>query len=457
MKKKIFIIIAIISFIAISLSVFFVYTNRVPDVDIKTIKKDYKVEHPDVGSIENLKIVELDIDEKDDKKIKETFTDEVKSKKIGIQGVFRDSEVEISGKYTMLYAYINKKFKLVEMKDVDLKNRKYRPIGHVSSQRILKDLRESKIGDFKKGYVGREKYTSLDIGARKTDLDLGKDTIEITISVKNSFAKTKIKGKLVYEFKEKEWVLKDKLFEDKEHFLVEFITDNLPKEPNEEAITNILTDSKNQKTYMTNKAFTKKTYVSKPRKRAVDDILTYEYLFIASYDHIGDIEYKVEVPYAYSDGEWIRKDVNISFNKAILSGMKSKWGIGYDKNKKNPKEYFCFYKSEGNVLEGYYGNTEKKELIRAVLDVDLKDNNWTMIVVPVGLEDGLKSILTYSNISLNLKDKIIVADSKNFNNISKITEDELNEFNNKESEKLKAFDDKKQNNKDNKSGGDKNE
>lgn len=429
------------------------FFNKTPQIEAKTIKTDFLNKNKDINIIKDLKINDdLSVSEKDEKLLIDTFTDKVKAKKIGISGKFRNSEVEIEGKYTMLYAYLNNRYKLVDIKPVDLKNRKYIPIGHVSTQSILKDLRNIKVGDFKKGYVGREKYTTLKVDARNTNLDMGKDDIEAEITVKNAFAKTSFKAKLKYYFKKDSWVLVKSAFDDKDNYTVDFITDNLPKTPDENGIINLLTDPKNQNTYMTNKSFTKKVYVSKPKTRTLDNTLIYEYIFVATYEHIGDIEYKVNVPYEYSDGQWVKKPVTIEFNKALLTEMVSKFGNGFSKDKKTAKELFCFYKSDNNTLEGYYIKDNKKELVRAVINVDLKDNNWTLLVVPIGIEDGLKSIFEIQNVSLNLKDKTIVGDGRNFEPKLKVTEQEINDFNNKEGDKLRATEKNTETNKETVSG-----
>lgn len=390
------------------------FLTALPDIEPKRLKDDYNKKYPDTISISEFKYKDEEVTDSDINKLKKIFYEKVPAKKIAIKGKFRTAEYEIDGEYNMLYVYANEKYKLIEIDDRNIANRKITPIAGVSSNTIMKTLRDQKIGDFKKGYVGREKSTTINVIERKSNLNNNKDKVKIEAKVKNDFAVTSIIIDMEYEFKKDHWQLMKIVPEDKEDYKVKFIDDNIPKEPKEEEITTLLTDPKNQKTYMTNKGYTKKVYVSKPKARATADSMAYEYLFVVTYDKVGDIEYKVKVPYEYNGGEWIKKDVSIEFNKALLEPMKAEWKSDKDKDGKDDHRSINITKVDNDNLEGTYTKAGKTENIKGKLNVPIKDDNWEITISSAGIEDGKESIVDINSASLNLKDKTIAVDGHIF-------------------------------------------
>lgn len=382
-----------------------------PDLTKEMIKKDVEKEilkEGEFDSISNFKIRESELSKSDTKLLKEKYTEKIPTKSYDLNFNKTSLELNQNAYYRAIFALQKEdKWTLAFLVPNNKSEWKTKPKGEVSTKHILKDLKNIKFDGFKKGYIGDEQTTTIKIKGRDTDLKLLSDIITLEVEVKNEFAKYKIDMSMNYNFKKNNWVLTEKNISKQENWKLEFINENKPAVPTPDKIKERLTKKEQISTYCINPNFAKKIYVSNPKERIDAKRVIFNYVVIATYDIIGDIEYIVSVPFEYDAGNWSEKEIEINYSKATLFAMGRTWKLSDDESIKIDSVV-------KNKISGKYTKSGKTVDIKGSLDIDRKDDLYNLNLVETNMQEGQKPTFKYTESKISIEKKAIILDGKEF-------------------------------------------
>ena len=400
---------------------------------IKTALKDD--EHINFDKMSNFSYNEVDINDDDFEKLKETFASKVEYVKYETTFSLVSVNMDMEANYSGIFVFNNGQwyYSFGYITDKDSWEYTEKDASRVDKQRMLNDLKNTEFASFEKGYVGNSKYSSIkSIDSREYDESVHRDTIKTSVGVKTDFAEYDIPITMIYYFQKGEWVLGDISISDVDEWTLKYNDNSEPQFLNDNIILSYLTTDTNFLTYVCNLNYANGYEITKKSEVANKDSVDVIYNFAVKYDYIGTINYDVTVSYQWLNNEWSDAEPVVTFSSADFSEL-----VSYDWNS-DDGSYFKFSDVQAMdngvyKLIGQYSNNNAVDVV-CNLTVPLRDNNWEAQITDINGNQIWD--IPSSSFSLNLEYKAIVYNDTYFapihieiNNEPDTTEQEKNTSN----------------------------
>lgn len=360
----------------------------------------------------------VDVSEDDLNKLKNSFDSKVPYQKVDTAFTLTSIDMDISGYYSVVYAYYKDEWKIMFGYPKDEGEWEYVAKSQTSSKQIMSDLKTVNFEGFKKGYVGTESNTSIKITDRDTKLKINKDDVFVDVTVKTDFAEYVIGVEMIYYFNSGKWILSDAIVEEPKYWKLNYNSDRIPSAPTEASVLEQVTKANNFLTYVANTDYMESYELREIPQLAGVTSITFQYEFETVYKDIGKVIYLIKIPYEWADGEWVVGDTEVTVSDIKIDRMLGVWsnedGDYYeftslekktdDKSDKSPYILVgTFYKKTGEDMYAKY-------TVKYAVNVPLRDNNWECISDLWEAVDQNSIEFKISALSINVKDKQLVSD-----------------------------------------------
>ena len=410
--------------------------NKAPEISRARILSDLENELKQQGNIfEIIEDFEYSTDEElteaDKELLRKKFDSVDAYNKISTTFKLLSYDMDIVGNFTMIYTYVNGSWIIPVSYATNADEWTYTPKNTVSTKQIFADLKATEFTGFKKGYVGTESNTSIKVTDRDTKMEINKDVVYFDITVKTDFAEYIIGATFTYYFKNGGWEVAEKDIQEESKWKINYNSDKVPTAPHEKTILEEVTTQTKFLTYVANKSYATSYEVRRIQDLAGVTTITFQYEFIAKYEHIGVTKYLVQVPYEWVDGEWSLGDTVVKITSVDVADI---LGTGTAKN----GDYIEFTHiekadkkdaSQSDYIVGTYNKNMGKNAastynIKYQLTVPLRDNNWdfTSIVWETAGTESVEFTIKALSADVNLKN--LVGDGNKFEKTADLIVDE---------------------------------
>lgn len=415
LKRKLCIAISIFLIAALSLSGCKKEKIEIPPLGEDKIREDIegilKEEGYYFDNLSEFLSEKVEPSESDMVKLKQKYSEPVPYEKRNLKFILQSSEMEIEAEYSVIYVFLNTEWKLsFQYKENEAAWKETSKSG-VSTKQIMDDLKNVEIEGFKKGFIGSGETTNIKIVNRNSDLKNKQDNIVFDVSVKTDFATFEFSSTAIYYFKKGKWEAAQIQPDHPAKWEITYFEDRKPEAPTSERVFDKLTDPDNTLTYISNRNFIKKSYISEPTERIGQNSVTFDYIYIVTYENIGDFQYLVSIPFEWIGGDWLSGEIKTEYIKSSLKPILGTWKAG-------EKRSIVFTKAKKDLLEGIYfmevDGVQEEYKMKCKFNVLLKETDWEIIVDSVNIPDGTDSHFDLKVITVNLKDQVLVANNKQF-------------------------------------------
>jgi len=319
----------------------------------------------------------VDTNDEDFEVLKSKYASQVPYVKYETTFSLTSVEMDMTGNYSAIFVYNNGEWSFSFGYITDKSTWEYteKEASRVDKQHMLNDLKQQSFGTFEKGYVGNAKYSSIgSIINREYDKTIHRDVIKTTVNVKTDFAEYKIPIILTYYFQQGEWQLGGTEISEVDEWELTYNNGSAPEFLSDSVLLSYLTTSSNFLTYVCNLDYVSDYKITKESEIASKEEVIVNYIFSATYQYIGTIEYNVELKYEWLNNEWSEPQPTPSVRNADFSEMLTRTWESDDGS------YFKFASIEPNddmtfKLSGQYSTNSSVDIV-ANLNVPLRDNNW---------------------------------------------------------------------------------
>lgn len=350
--------------------------------------------------ISSIQINTVDINDSDFEQLKSKYASQVPYVKYEATYSLITTAKDTHGNYSMIFVYNNGAWELSFGYITDKNSFEYEWKETVSLKRVKNDIKNVSIGNFEKGYVGDDKYSTCEIVERITEKNINRDEVRLKCTAITDFAEYVMPVSVIYYFTDGDWVLSDIVVSDESEWKLIYDKGREPKFMSESEVISKITTSTEFLTYVCNKNYVSDYSIVKGDDIADRDSVKAQYIFTAEYKNLGKIEYYVAVLYEWLDGEWGEGEMSIELKNADFSDLiNTQWnGELGDK--------FLFTEvvpDEENVsiytFKGIYTSNENQTTdIIVTLTLPLRDNNWEAVITD---KDG-RAIWDMASSSLTL-------------------------------------------------------
>lgn len=353
--------------------------------------------------------------DEENQELSSQFTGKTTIRKYNCRFKTRSVERDIEGECSAIFAYLNKEWTLVKIKETLPENWSFQAKSEVSMRQIRDDLGTIEFPTLPGVKVGDESNTQVEIASRKSDIENGNDNVDLVVTYNADFAVYKIGVKFMYKYEHGQWNLSSNAIDDVDFWEISFDDSMKPNKPKEEYIINNLSNSSNYKNYMMNLSYVDNYYVTEEKETVMGNTINYNYVVIVSYDEIGDIEYNVTKPYSWIDKAWQEQDLTVSVKSVNFEKFLGTWAS-------TNGDFVRFTSADGTTLTGTY--THKYEdgnyvtyHVTGEIGVEMSDNNWALTIeqkdVAAGEEESHFVILPFqidfSKTTINSNGNIYIA------------------------------------------------
>lgn len=349
----------------------------------------------------------ISLSEEDSKQLLEKVTKNTVCKKYLCKFEATSLERGITGSYNLIYGYVDGNWICLLSYPEEEDNWVFAAKGEVPLKKIRTDLQEIKFSGLEDSIVGSDADTQIEIKDRQSNIDLGNDSMKVSVSYDAEFAKYSFNVRMKYEFDRGSWQLVDYVVDDPEYWIVEFNENSQPAKPKDSFIVNELSDSSNYKNYMMNLKYVDNYYVAESSQSINGNELSYNYVLIVTYDEFGDIEYNVSKKYIWKNSSWQEGELEVSIKSINLNKMMGTWAS-------TNGNFVRFTSSDQNHLKGTYTHKYADEQyvvynIDADLDVTFEDNNWILTISQGDVLSGEeKEHIVILPFTVDFKDSVLV-------------------------------------------------
>lgn len=385
MKKIVKVLIGMVASLCLCLGLSGCGKEKIPELTDKLIislGEEAILNEVYYDKIVDIKYKEVETSEEELAKLKEAFTSSLPYKTYYVTANISSISMSANVEFNITYVY-NAEWQAFYCHDVNTSNWKYVPKEDVSIKSLMTDISKLQIGDFEKGYVGDDRYSSIEITNIEFDDSINREDVSFTATVTTDYGKVKINGVAIYYFQKGVWCFGDMSYDTIDKWQIQY-NDNVEFQYGADYVKSKLITKNEFLTYVANENYYSKCELSSPVVSPTKDGIICKYIFSTVYNGIGTIQYAVNVKYDWLIYEWGEGSFSVAVDNIDINSL-----LG--------KTYYCGDKSL--VVKSVKKATEDEHYIG-----DKLSSSDTSIDINFAYKNGTETYDIWTNFNVLLRD-----------------------------------------------------